>query len=365
MTERQSILRALINSEKEADFETLLFRSIDSIKLDVKNKEFNVYISPSSLELFQFVKEMYPKSNIIKEPKQEPKKDQKKASSLTFHNVSDKDDTTHIHNFLTATFSFYDMKKADFEFNLEKNKDGVNVYKNDNKQNEKNERETLTFNPYAICYSNKSESIQTFLEMIGTLKLKSNDVDVYMPVQTMVVLEQHPEIFTKIHRFFKSIMIHDIDGSDTSVTYSETGKTLHIYIKDLDEKLNQTLVKNSIEHILIDEKCDTKIDESIQTQGILNTLVSFPSKNIWTSTNENKEFYDGLSHFTLNGKVKNLHCFQYKKDLPDAKEKIRERMDRLVKLCILQPKISDILEIVNDTKFDTQQKIKKFATLLY
>ena len=357
MTERQSILRALINSEKEADFETLLFKSIDSIKIDVKDKEFNVYVSPCSLELFQFVKEMYPKSSIIKEPK----KDQKKSYILTFHNVSNKDETVHIHNFLTATFSFYDMKKADFEFNLEKNKDGVIVYKD----NEKSVKDTFVFNPYAICYSNKSESIQTFLEMIGTLKLKSSDVDVYMPVQSMAVLQQHPEIFIKIHRFFKSIMIHDIDGSDTSVSYSETGKTLHIYIKNLDEKLNQTLVKNSIEHILIDEKCDTKTDESIQTQGILNTLVSFPSKKIWTSTNENKEFYDGLSHFTLNGKVKNLDCFQYKKELPDAKEKIRERMDRLVKLCILQPKISDILEIINDSKFDTQQKIKKLVVLLY
>ena len=45
MTERQSILRALINSEKESDFETLLFKSIDSIKIDVKDKEFNVYVS--------------------------------------------------------------------------------------------------------------------------------------------------------------------------------------------------------------------------------------------------------------------------------------------------------------------------------
>jgi len=351
MTESKMILDALINSEKETDFKTYLFRAISTLSLNAKDATITVYVSLEYIPLFNFLYIMYPLLKIEPLTKDTP------PHSIKFSVRKDKKDSL---DFTSYSFSFYDKNKADIEIGLKKDQYGVFMYKIADL--DKIIPNPSQFNPYAICYSNKIKSIQTFIEMIGKLykNVKNGECDIFLPQSSYHLI---PLLnFNKIKNYFNSIMIHQLDQSITSVTYDEKdSKTLRIV--PIETELNQC-VKYSMKHVLIDEEYKDIEKQTEQTQQIINTLVSFPDKVIWTTKND---FFEELALYTFKAKFKNLHCYQYNKELPNASLMLLEQMNQIIKLGMVidnnTSEMTAILNILENKHLDTYHKLKKLNSL--
>ena len=109
MTERQQIINALLNVEKEEDFKTYLLACINEMDIDT-NKPLTIMTNGD----LSFIKKMYPNITLI---------NFNPDNNLLFFKVDESENKNH----LTYTFSIYNDKKADFELGLGKDEYGVYI----------------------------------------------------------------------------------------------------------------------------------------------------------------------------------------------------------------------------------------------
>ena len=163
MTERQQIINALLNVEKEEDFNKYLIACINEINVDM-TKPVTIMTNGE----LSFINKMYPNVTLI---------NFNPNNNLLFFNVDD----NKIKNYLTYSFSIYDNKKADFVLGLGKDEYGVYTNQIDKKNLSKIHNQ---IHPYTICHTTNIDNIQTFLEMISKDLPKTYDLDLYVPINT-------------------------------------------------------------------------------------------------------------------------------------------------------------------------------------
>jgi len=298
--ERRQIISSLLNAEKEDEIIPYLNLALDQLSLE-KSK---LTIQSNSDSDFSFITEMYPNVNfkIIEEKDID-------LYSLYFKKVEKKENS----DILKHTFSFYKNSIADFNFGLSKEKDGVFI------ESPKPSTNLYQFNPYYICLSDDINHIQKFLNNIK----KSSDV--FMELSSFSILPYLD--FKLLSKRFDTIEIYNKDQTITSISsrYSEDPKILRFKVIEpifTDFYLN-------CEEILIDTSC----------QMIINMLY-YTDKKIWSTI-----------------------PYKATKPIHLAKEIIKERMDRIIKLGIILPKIKDVIDIILDKK-DIHYKIKKLHNLI-
>ena len=250
---------------------------------------------------FSFITEMYPNVTFEINKERDP-------YSLYFKKVENKENS----DLLTHTFSFYKKKIAEFNFGLGKEKDGVFV------EFPKPSTNIYQFNPYYICLSDDINHIQKFLNNI------KESSDVFIQLSSFSVLPYLD--FKLLSKRFDNIEIYNKDQTITSVSsrYSENPKILRF--KVIEPIFTDFYLK--CEEILIDTSC----------QMIINMLY-YTDKKIWSTI-----------------------PYKATKSIRLAKEVIKERMDRIIKLGIILPKIKDVIDIILDKK-DIHYKIKKLNSI--
>ena len=250
---------------------------------------------------FSFITEMYPNVTFEINKERDP-------YSLYFKKVENKDNS----DLLTHTFSFYKKNIAEFNFGLGKEKDGVFV------EFPKPSTNLYQFNPYYICLSDDINHIQKFLNNI------KESSDVFIQLSSFSVLPYLD--FKLLSKRFDNIEIYNKDQTITSVSsrYSENPKILRF--KVIEPIFTDFYLK--CEEILIDTSC----------QMIINMLY-YTDKKIWSTI-----------------------PYKATKSIRLAKEVIKERMDRIIKLGIILPKIKDVIDIILDKK-DIHYKIKKLNSI--
>jgi hypothetical protein len=247
---------------------------------------------------FSFITKLYPNVTlkIVDKPDE---------NSLYFKKVEKKEPSSLI----TYTFSFYGKSIADFNFNLQQ--DGVFI------DPLKPFSNPYQFNPYYICLSDKLDRIQLFLDHIKETS------DVFIPLSSYHLLPYLD--FKKISKRFDTVEIYNKDNPITSISsrYSENPKTLRI--KPLvDETFSEFFIHCN----------EIMIDTCLQM--VINMLY-YTSIKIWS---------------TLS--------YKYVKPIPLATEKIKERMDRIIKLGSLLPQLKDVIEIILYKK-DKLHKLRKLT----
>jgi hypothetical protein len=367
--QRRYICSALVNSQTDEEMYDYLFSALDTMTPPLDPSTYNGTVLVDDINLFSFVKDMYPSVTLKKIDKPAPKQ----LTQLYLTNVVEND-----HDLLTFSFSFYsNHRKAQFEIGLDR--DGVLLTKDDAKDDAKDDNESKnsfnTLYPYFLLLSDKPKSIQYFLEMIKGLvdKMQLKNIDVFLPESFYGII---PFIdFDKVIGTFPSIMLYKKDGSANSITYSEIGNTLRI--KPITSMVTNEMVKKSLDHILIDynENKNEKETELIR-QSIIDTISKFHEKVLWSG--DTSDFHKTLSRYTNHGKIgkkvtfsfgnkkqtlKKLIGYQWKKPFPLFKEKSKEEMDTLIRLAMMAPNCKDILEIITDKRTNVRGKIKKFLQL--
>ena len=369
--QRRYICSALVNSQTDEEMYDYLFSALDTMTPPLDPSTYKGTVLVDDIDLFSFVKDMYPSVTLKKIEKSTPK--QLTQLYLTT-NVSENDH----HDLLTFSFSFYsNHRKAQFEIGLDR--DGVLLTKDDESKDESNPENSTTFNtlyPYFLLLSDKPKSIQYFLEMIKGLvdKPQLKNIDVFLPESFYSII---PFIdFDKVLGTFPSIMLYKKDGSVNSITYSETGNTLRI--KPITSVVTNEMVKRSLGHILIDynEKSTNENEIEAIRQSIIDTVSQFHEKVLWSG--DTSDFHKTLSRYTNHGKIgkkvtfsfagkkqtlKKLIGYQWKKPFPLFKEKSKEEMDTLMRLAMMAPNCKDMLEIIIDKRTNIRGKIKKFLQL--
>ena len=337
MTERQHIINALLNVEKEEDFKMYLLASINEIDIDTSKP-----VKIMTNGYLPFINKMYPNVNLVN---YEPNK------NLLFFNTLETEIKTDTDNFLTYSFSVYDDKKADFKIGLGKNEYGVYI----NQFDKKNISKMFQIHPYVLCDTRSLDNMQIFLTMIGENLPKEYELDVYVPNQTFKNINNLN--FNKLVDTFHSILLYHPDKSVQTVTYNEKGRILRIKtvdIKNIEEFIN--IIGNSLPYNLIEIN-----NKSYEIQHFINIISNFHDKTIFTGNNS--EFFQNLKKYTHHIIHKSLVGYKYKKEFLDVCSLIKPSLDPIIKLGIIQSKIKDILNILNNKKLRTYNKLEKLFNL--
>ena len=333
MAERQQIINALLNVEKEEDFNTYLLACINEMDIDT-TKPLTIMTNGE----LSFIKKMYPNITMI---------NFNPDNNLLFFKV----DEIENKNYLTYTFSIYNHKKTDFELGLGKDEYGVYVNEIDKTNISKMFQQ---IHPYVICHTKNLDNIQIFLEMVGKDLPKTYELDVYIPEYTFGILNNLN--YDKLVEIFSSILLFKADKSVQTVTYSDKGRVLRIKIVNANDFNFIKLLEYSLPYTLID------IDNtSVEIQAFIDTLSNFREKTIFTSSQFN--FFTDLKKYTKNSSFKSLHGYKYKNELLNVCSQIKPLLDPIIKLGILQPKINDILNILNNKQISTYSKLMKLFNL--
>ena len=337
MTERQQIINALLNVEKEEDFNKYLIACINEINVDM-TKPVTIMTNGE----LSFINKMYPNVTLI---------NFNPNNNLLFFNVDD----NKIKNYLTYSFSIYDNKKADFVLGLGKDEYGVYTNQIDKKNLSKIHNQ---IHPYTICHTTNIDNIQTFLEMISKDLPKTYDLDLYVPINTFNKLQSNTDInyYNKLAGIFSNILLYNSNKSIQTVTYNENGRVLRIKIINTKELDFIKLLEYSLPYILVDIN-----DNSVDIQAFIDNLSNFHEKTIFTSNQF--EFLINLKKYTKNSSFKSLKGYKYKNELLDVCTQLKPLLDPIIKLGILQPKIQDILDILNDQHLTTYNKLTKLFNL--
>lgn len=325
MTDRRIIIDALLNSNKEDDLRTLLFKALELKESD--KSPIQVVVEDETVSAI--IKKLYPFISVtIGKPKE----------GILFLT---KGEPTSILSYKVSEY------KNDGYFNIGF-EDGIYVNKIDHIS------KFLNPNPYTICCTDHPDYFQRFLKIVKQVDKKNKSIDIFIPKKLVDVL--YKVDFTTIQKHFKSIMIENIDGTVQSICFNEAGNTLRI--KPIPETVEWgSFVSHSIDHIFIDSDFCT-------VQPLIDTIVNFQSKFVWTNQSESyKEFLIHLRDYTHSTSIKTFLCFQYDQPLPDVFTLIKPKMDKVIKLGMLYPNIKDIIDIIHknvsiQTKLDRLNKLK-------
>jgi hypothetical protein len=315
MTERYKIINALLNAENDNDFIRYLYYVVN--ELDLKQETSNITILTNSIEDFQFLLKIYPNLKLKKYTKH-------KLQNIFFKKIESEENYNYSDDILTFSFSFYTNFSALFKFDL---KNGVLINKIDTTKI----IEPFYLNPFTICYTENIVNLELFLNLLKNI---NSDLDVYIPKKLFEKLNDLN--YNKIVKKFNSIMIHNEDNSITSVSYNDNGYTLRFRIL---KEISLELIKYSIDNILIER----------EPQYIIDLLVNFPEKYIWTGIKNN--FYKELSNkkYTYHKSFKKIHCFKYK-NFKDVYNNLKRFLDIIIKLGMILNQIKDVIEILNSNK---------------
>lgn len=316
MTERYKIINALLNAENDNDFIRYLYYVVN--ELELKQETSNITILTNSIEDFQFLLKIYPNLKLKKYTEH-------KLQNIFFKKIESEENYNYSDNILTFSFSFYTNFSALFKFDLKNN--GVLINKIDTTKIS----EPFYLNPFTICYTENIVNLEIFLNLLKNI---NSDLDVYIPKKLFEKLNDLN--YNKIVKKFNSIMINNEDNSVTSISYNDNGYTLRFRIL---KEISLELIKYSIDNILIER----------EPQYIIDLLVNFPEKYIWTSIKNN--FYKELSNkkYTYHKNFKKIHCFKYK-NFKDVYDNLKRFLDIIIKLGMILNKIKDVIEILNSNK---------------
>ena len=348
-TPRQIILRALQNVGRNCELIPYLFNAVNSIKVE-NIATTAVTIATNAPDQFAFVRDMFP--SIILKQQDEPDSQTLFFGECKAEKEKEKEKENEkidpFVNPLQYTFSFFQKKvpicplQTHISIGLGENQNGVHISSIDTKMDEN----PLQLYPYFLCITDRLESIQAFVEIIaghfesgkGRKQVEKNTLDntieIFLPISSYPLLSRMK--YTKlILSVFGTIELYDDEKNITTITTTERGRTLRV--KPISNGvISPSLIKYSGKHMVIDYKDDH--------QTIVDTISNFRDKMVWCTKIDTNPLFRHLEKYTLHKTLKNMRCFQFKKEFPVFDLTI------LIKLAMFLPDVQDIMKIVCGTQ---------------